>query len=121
MSIDLIEADLALADAFWWLRGFGAANPAEDSAGQAGDGIGRARATIQKLTSGDAIVVRAWGEHHDKQGFRIVISEAEFDRIFDGLRSSDPNDVKDGLACATALRDRAMKEIKQILQPEMPF
>ena len=121
MSMDGQQAIDKIADAFWWLRGFASARPDDNGAVDAMEAAQTAQRWLRRLLNGDGIVVRADERPADKQGYRIVISEAQFVRLYDGLRSNDVGNVADALACADDILERTQRELAAIRDPKFPF
>jgi hypothetical protein len=121
MSMDGQQAIDKIADAFWWLRGFASARPNDNGAFEAMEAARMAQHWLRRLLNGDGIVIRADERPADKQGYRIAISEAQFDRLHDGLRSSNADDRADGLACATEIFEKLTRELAAIRHPNSPF
>lgn len=74
----------ALADAIWWLKGFAAAQPAEDrtTVQELERALCEARIWLARLARGQT---RLLGTYDN--AFAVVLTEAELETVWDGLRS----------------------------------
>lgn len=86
MIKDHQQADEQLADALWWLRGFAAAQPADDRATplHMADSLREVRVWLRRLSEG---LTRLIGT--DDRSFAIALTEAEFEQLWDAARAPD--------------------------------
>ncbi|MBB4859674.1 hypothetical protein HNO88_003003 [Novosphingobium chloroacetimidivorans] len=110
------DADNALADALWWFRGFRAAQPTEasDATFDMQSKLLDARNWLKRLAEGKR---RVLGLGEPEQG--IVITYAEFERLYDGLRHGI-EDREVGVATAKQILEEYRAELRGT-KPGVPF
>ncbi|WP_334656964.1 hypothetical protein [Sphingomonas panaciterrae] len=116
--------DAALADALWWFRGFNAAHAALQATGGAAftgaEGLDHhlreVRGWLKELSTGKR---RVLGMSERERA--IVLTEAEFERVLDGLRSTNAVDVNAGRATVEAVFAEVRAEVKQADEDEVAF
>ena len=101
------QADSALADMIWWFRGFRAATvnsdplaPTDQTFDLAGAAL-TTRTWLKRLARGKA---RLLGINDSERA--IVLTEAEFDTIFDGLREG-------AIDCVLPARELVMRVLRE--------
>ena len=111
------QHDDALSDVIWWLKGFAANNPDNQDVYQMQDGLRNLRTWLDRLGKpGFATTFRTVGT--DRDDIRIVITEADFDRINDGLTDIRNDDCQFAKRLMEGLRTEYVEELKP---SEVPF
>ncbi|WP_374139445.1 hypothetical protein [Sphingomonas sp.] len=123
--MDHKEADSALADLLWWHKGFAAAHGIAAASGQGlpandPDLEGRARRVREWISALCVGQRRTLGL--DDRDRAIVITEAEFERLFDGLKFHDQEaDYKIAAETAVNILQQARAEWQEAANPQPLF
>lgn len=121
MGMNHTDADNALADALWWLRGFEAATTSDhdDTVRRLWTGLRAIRVWLNEAATGDHRLLGTTDRHR-----AVVITEAEFERMHDGLRGLTNEDRELGLSTSHAILaafQREAVEIANASNPDIPF
>ena len=114
MIKDIEQAHAALADALWWLKGFGAIKR-KSAATDLSEQLREVRIWLGRITDG---YVRRLGDEKV-----VVITYGDFERLFDGLRENATDaDRADGRAAAEMLLSQYGAEAREARNaPDIPF
>lgn len=113
------EADSLLADALWWFKGFLAAQPADAS--DPTDALGNSLRNVRQWLIGLSQGHRRLLGTNERQ-YAVVLTEAEFERIYDGLKHRTVKDLDLGLTTAKAILDQFTAERREAALPDgAPF
>lgn len=115
------KADNILSDAIWWLRGFRAAHPVDmmdsDPTQGLGDALLNVRNWLVKLSLGRARTIGT-----NERQVAVVMTEGEFEQLFDGLRvGADEEDMLMARTKAAAILQEFQHELASAFSPETPF
>lgn len=115
------KADNLLADAIWWLRGFRAAHPVDmmdcDPTQGLGDALLNVRNWLVKLSLGRARIIGA-----NERQVAVVMTEGEFEQLFDGLRvDAAEEDLLLARTKVAAILQEFRHERASAFNPEVPF
>lgn len=123
MIRDHEQADSALADALWWLKGFAAAAPnehASDTAAGMADSLREIRQWLGSLSLGDKRLLGT-----NERCFAVVLTEHEYEVLVDGLRSDrSSEDHAQAANYAAKITNQLNEERKRFVDdrnPEVPF
>ena len=123
MIRDHEQADRALADALWWLKGFAAAAPNEHASNTAAgmaESLRDIRQWLGNLSLGDRRLLGT-----NERCFAVVLTEHEFEVLVDGLRSdANSNDHAQAANYAAKITNQLTEERKRFnddRNPEVPF
>jgi hypothetical protein len=122
--INPTTADNSLADVIWWLKGFAAAQPAEErnlrgEVAAMQENLRRVREWLDRLPVG---LTRVLGR--DQHTFACVLTEHELEVIIDGLRSNTNEDRDQALEKVRAIHKQFSNECREMTarrDPEAPF
>lgn len=112
------NADSRIADAIWWMHGFAAAKPKKaGKLAELAEGLSEIRNWLLRFTQGRSRLLGT-----DERQLAVVMTEAEFERLFDGLRvKACREDIDDARATVTAILNEFRHERKSVFDPEAPF
>ena len=118
MGMNHTDADNALADVLWWLRGFEAATTSDhdDTVHDLWTGLRNIRNWLSEMARGGH---RLLGLSENARA--IVITEAEFEAILDGLQRNTEEDREAGRQTARAIFDQYAREARELANPTVPF
>lgn len=122
MIRDHEQADSALADALWWLKGFAAARPEdhECTAADLADKLRDTRQWLGHLSLGDKRLLGT-----NERCFAVVLTEHEYEVLVDGLRSDrSSEDHAQAANYAAKITNQLNEERKRFVDdsnPEVPF
>ena len=119
MTLDAKAASLALADAYWWLRGFCSAQPGNIEAADAAARIARVRRWMESLENGGAIVIVCEPERGQPE--RYVISENQLERLADGSRENAGDQDKADARAVAAEMLAAIRQARASNNTDLPF
>lgn len=113
------QADSLLADALWWFKGFRAAQPVDsvDPTDALSDSLRNVRQWLIGLSQGHRRLLGT-----NERQYAVVLTEAEFERIYDGLKHRTVEDLDLGLTTAKAILEQFTAERREAALPDgAPF
>lgn len=123
MIRDHEQADSALADALWWLKGFAAAAPNEHASNTAAgmaESLRDIRQWLGSLSLGDKRLLGT-----NERCFAVVLTEHEYEVLIAALRSERSSEERaDAAHYAAKITNQLNEERKRFVDdgnPEVPF
>lgn len=123
MIRDHEQADNALADALWWLKGFAAAAPNEHASNTAAgmaESLRDIRQWLGSLSLGDKRLLGT-----NERCFAVAMTEHEYEVLVDCLRpEARDTDFARAIECAAKITNQLNEERKRFVDdrnPEVPF